>query len=266
MKSLILIKTGLIALPYVLYISCSSRGVNASLGAAHNENPSTHLGLEIQSQVPTLDNCYTFGRFSSDDEYLQFRAEQKYVNKLENNISQNIDVNKNKSKLQQFSEDLQLQCNKRVSARMDFLRDFYTDIYSLNGNAIYDKYKKHCTRELLKRLKNTYNLAHETDKGGYSWVVFTDNKFHKAGDFSFSHLNGQWENLDKDFADFMYGEDKTWLNEHPYPYYNKEDKWYKVRMGDNNVMVKVEGLGKRIAITGVINPAMNVWINTWYDR
>ena len=90
--------------------SCSSKDVNASLGAAHNEAPSAHLGLEIQSQVPTLDNCYTIGRFSSDDEYLQFRAEQKYVSKLEGNISQNIDVNKNKSKLQQFSENLQFRC------------------------------------------------------------------------------------------------------------------------------------------------------------
>ena len=265
MKKTALLKlTAATALCVVLFFSCNK---GTLLDRVHNSGRGNvrfngtiidDYSLHIQDPQPSLS-------FYCSDAYHYYLTETLYVHNLSEKIMEGINVAKNEQLLQNFVKELRTQKDERVATRAEFLRGFYEDLYTLSAKSFFDKYQKHCSRELLKRLNFTYKLMHETNQDGYAWVAFTDNRRHSAEDFSFSHLDYKFDTLDKPYFDCMY-QDIYWLREDPFPYYDREDKWYKVRMGDSDVMVKVEGLGKRIAITGVINSAMNVWINTWYDR
>lgn len=231
-----------------LFACCSSHEIYRPTGPSLTGYDFTHYNRQHEFDLPATD------------EKRKYAAEEEYVKRLEENIAQNKDVEKNKARLQQAVNDLQQSFNERVSARSSFLNEFYQDLYRLGTKEFSNKYKKHCSRELLKCMKNIYKMTHEND--GYAWVLFGDNQHHQANDFSIVYLNGQRNNMDEKSAaylDLRFKGDK-------YPYYNKEDNWYQVGMSDNNVYVKVEGEGKHIAITGIYNPVLNFTIKTYYDR
>ncbi len=226
--------------------------------------PFTNAGPWMYTPVYTSPS---FSRGPSMDDVI-FRGETLSVYKCKEKIFLGENVQENTEKLTKIVNSLQQRLNERVSFRADFLQGFYADLYKLNSETFADKYKRHCSRELLKRMKNLYREMHGMGKKDYAWVIFGDNKVHQDEKFPISFLNAQWDKFDRQQADFMYASwEKNRITRYEYPYYNQEDNWYEVRLNDKPVYIRVEGVDKKhVAITGVVNPILNVWIKTQYDR
>jgi len=198
------------------------------------------------------------------EENRKYYGEKTYVETIEKNIALNKNVEKNRARLQKVASDLQSSFDERVSARTNFLLAFYHDLNTLSPKNFSDKYKKHCTRELLRYLNYAYKILNVEESRNYGWYVFGGYKNDSI--HSIIYLNGLRNGIEKQCADFIESTDNSNVFSEKYHYYNKEDKWYQVKMGDNGVFLKVEGEGKHIAITCVVNPALNVWVKTYYDR
>ena len=242
----------------IMFFSCSSQYRYASLQGAGKTADIAFPSCETTG----ISERYFYSQDSNDER--EYMAEKQQIFSLLQKIDNQIDVDKNKVLLEKEKNLLSQRCNERITSRLSFLHEFYVDINNLKKNDFDKKYKKHCSKNLLKGINILYKKMNIGNADGYAWIVF--NNEQNTQDLSITHLNGQWQSLDKQLADFIYGADTIRINSYKYAYYNKEDKWYHVGMGDNNVLVKVEGEGKHIAITGVVNPILNVWIKTQYDR
>lgn len=205
---------------------------------------------------------YSLPQFSLYVEKCEARGERRYINWLKDRIEQGIDSEKNEKILKKEVKRIQSVKDKHIQQRMDFLRTFYTDLYKISPKDFSKKYRKHCTGDLLQWLSQIYKENHEQQ--GFAWAVFGDNAIHKSEDFTFSYLDGNWNNVDEKYRDFMYG-DVSSINIPEYPYCNTEDKWFKVSMNDHEVMVRVDGEYNTIAITSVLNPHLNMGMCTDYD-
>ena len=159
---------------------------------------------------------------------------------------------KYEQKISQYASRLQLRYEKRTGDRLRFLQQFYTDLYRLPNAGFTKKYKKCCSQEMLDEIKYVYRRDHGSK--GYGWYVFTDNERHAGGDFRFTYLNADPGRVaDKQEALYMFGDSvRQWKPK--YRYTNTENKWFQVTMGAHHVMVQLDGEGKHVYLTGVINP------------
>ena len=162
------------------------------------------------------------------------------------------------SRLKKIREDLEKRYEERVAERLAFLKSFYKDLYRYGNRDFSNLYRKCCSRELRSELRYMYKLRHH--RKGYAWSSFTDNELHPWKDFKFTYMDMNPQLVEnKMYRKFMYYR----LARKPSPdyrYTNEEDKWYRVDMGEHCVYVQVDGTGKGIQITGVVNPGINFTI------
>ena len=167
-------------------------------------------------------------------------------------------------------ERLQLQYEKRISDRLHFLKEFYTDIYSLDNDKFTERYNQVCSRILMRRL-----IAEAHGRYGDSvsvWPLFTDNVMHPRSDLRFVYLDGNPANVRTGReALYLFGDSmrqrkvvdddlgkyislskrrKCLLD---YRFTDAEDKWFMVEMGENHVYVRLDGEEDAVIITGLYN-------------
>lgn len=181
--------------------------------------------------------------------------EEKYVNDLKKKIPLALTQSrkaKYEEQLKQYSDKLQTQYKDRIQERLEFLQAFYSDLYLLKREEFTKKYKHHCMQSVLNELKRVYHKNHGTY--GYAWNIFTDNTWHKGSEFRFIYLDGNPGKVtDKLEALYMFG-DSVNYKKPKYRYTNFEDKWFQVSMGNHHIMVQINGNGKEMYITGLVNP------------
>lgn len=210
------------------------------LGAYYG-NSNSYLEYRLESEAPTT-------------EALNFKRERERIINLENkkrffpSKSAKYD-----QKLQQEKEKMEQRRQQRITLRETFLNGFYTDLKLLGPDGFTKKYRKHCSDDLLKQLEYA-NLKLLHNKG-YYWGAFLSRDFQEQ-DLTPIYLEGEPKNVaDEKMALYMFGD--SLKKEVPkYPYYNTEDKWYRVGTGLNAIMVQVDGEGKYITITGLVNPEL----------
>lgn len=99
-------------------------------------------------------NDYDENRRIWSEDWRKAMGEQRHVQVLEERIKKGKNIEENTNELQQYTDYLYKQQEARIIERMDFLREFYHDIFTLDKVVFIKKYKAHCSRDLLKRLKN----------------------------------------------------------------------------------------------------------------
>ena len=162
-------------------------------------------------------------------------------------------------KLQKLISKMQKERTERYQRRMNFLKTFYTDLNKADGKTLSRKYKKHCYYLVYNPIKKRNKQLGRNTKEDI-WKMFSDGERHKEEELSFSHLDSNHtDNENEAYVRFMFG-DETQRNKDTIPYCDADQKWYKVSMGKNIVMVKLTGMSKNIKITGLINPARNIAI------
>jgi len=138
-------------------------------------------------------------------------------------------------------------------------------LFQLSDKDFTNKYKTHCTVEILQQLKSIYKAWHDY-LNGYAWSVFSDNQMHGGKDFHFTYLDGDPVKVEnKAQAQYMFG-DSVKQRLIKYRFTNMEDKWFRVDMGKQCVMVQVDGQGDYITITGLVNPRLNFVVKNQIDR
>ena len=142
--------------------------------------------------------------------------------------------------IQEEKSKLQRNREIRINQRIDFLRSFYNDLYEISQKDFTKKYKYHIADNILKTIEDLYFETY--GRKGYYWTIFGDNKIHNGQDFSFT----------------QYG--KTLKPEETYAYYDNDNPWYKVTMGDNAVDIRVKGENGDVIITGLRNRLLNITI------
>lgn len=201
---------------------------------------------------------------SFSEDARKYWSDRMYLENLEKKVKEGIDTVKNKQLIVEIDKELLLRRNERIEQRLEFLRSFYADMVNMNSTDFTLKYKKHCSRGILKCLRASY--LKEKNEKGYDWKLFTNADASQMNHLTVSFMDDEWGGLDRNSVDFMYGSDTIWVKDNVHPYFNEEDKWYSVTDGRQNIYVMVEGQNPHIAITGILNIARDVSIITEYDR
>lgn len=173
---------------------------------------------------------------------------------LEKMITDHPNEQKYKDALDEYKDKLYGEYRKRVGDRMVFLREFYSDMYKLSNKDFTKKYKKHCDKELV-RYMDKVNFDNNKIEGNH-WFVFSDLENHKSDDFKFQYMDGDPKRVGNSSLSLALYKDSVKHKTAKYKLHDAEDKWYKVSMGENYAMVKVEGEDSNIKITEVINPSI----------
>ncbi|MBP3774230.1 MAG: hypothetical protein ILA34_02635 [Bacteroidaceae bacterium] len=188
----------------------------------------------------------------------QAMKEMRKVRKLEKKLSKgNASSVKYKNELKQLKDTLQRHYEMRVAERLDFLEQFYTDLFLLDNQAMTQRYRPFCSTTIKDILKKVYGDMH--GEHGYAWSLFTDNIKHLTGTFRLTYLNGDPQIVeDKELALFMF-DDSVRQVKPIYRFCNEEDKWFLFSMGDCRIYVQVDGSGNDLVITGLANTYHDVW-------
>ena len=195
-------------------------------------------------------------RAYSEDEKKAY-GEYSHVCKLERSASP-----QHQQELEQLRNRLKSQFDQRIAERTQFLQNFYADLFRLSNKEFTSQYKKHCSKDLLSELKTVYKLRH--GKNGYAWSVFTDNNRHRPEECNITYLDGNAVKAgNAELARYMFGDStrqkakRRWYTG-KYRYFNAEDKWFRVDRGENAIMVQIDGQGKEVVITGIVNPLQEI--------
>lgn len=251
-----------------LFVSCKSGLVHETV---YDNN---HLVANVNNRIDVLnpgnnyDHAYTsayskmysVGHTESFHYYddIALCSQCNAIYDLENKILKHPEKSKYRDALEAYKNKLYNEYRERVQSRMLFLRDFYSDMYRLSNKEFSKKYMKHCDKSLMDSI-NKINFK-EVKLEGDKWVVFTDLMSHRSQDYKFSYMDGDPAKVgDKNIAFYIYKSKKKnvkkYLYEGEYHLLDQEDKWYKVSMGNNFAMIKIDGK-KTFKITNLINPSV----------
>ena len=141
-------------------------------------------------------------------------------------------------------------CKERVLKRINLLRAFYTDLSALNNDDFLKKHRKHCSKGFLKKMKK---LSEE--KNNYDWTLFYSRETCSPKDIKYNYANKDPFSTSKKKELYVL-----------FPFYNTENRWIEVMMDNQSIWVKVDGEGKHVAITGIVNADKKIEIETALDR
>lgn len=230
--------------------SCSSKKVfYDAMGSGVNPDINGFFGWNRP-----IDKPHTTGvEAARSDMARKYLNEKNYVDALQEKINQGKDCEENEKKLKEMSDQLIASCKERVLNRINLLRAFYTDLPNLSEDAFISKYKKHCSRGLLKELKKS-SVANGLNDA-YNFTLFINSTRYNPAELKY-----YYENKD------IFFKEKPKEKYELFPFYNAENKWIKVENDGDEIWVKVDGEGKHIAIVGLVNQSKNIKIITQYDR
>lgn len=191
------------------------------------------------------------GRFLSplvvDDADKDYKDEIRPIVKLEHMKKSSPDnPEKYDRMLAEEVKKMSVKRDNRIKQRLEFIQGFYDDLFKFSVKDFTHKYKKHCSETIVGTMQYLYQKNHK-DKG-LSWVIFCDNKVHGSNDFEISQQDGQ--SIDS--------------NE-KYPFSWLDNPFYQVRVNGQNIVLKVEGKGKKIIITGIANPFFDIVVDKYTD-
>ena len=182
--------------------------------------------------------------------------------------------------------DMKNDYRENIATNLRLLQGIYKDFHE-KGRV----FSSHCTDELLgvlRTLKKEFRKASPTPylPEAFKWrsvdskcatYFMTDGQKHVENDYVFTYLFGDPEKVDdKGIAQIMFGDS---IRKHPfesrtlenfvtksrnrdrlknYFFYNAENKWYMVTMGDNKVYLQIKKIGDVPKITSIINPARDL--------
>lgn len=161
----------------------------------------------------------------------------------------------NKKALAEYQEQLLKEYQERVNEKLSFLREFYSDMYRLKDKEFSKKYRSHCESTLLGEI-NKVNVAEIQGKDYDSWFMFTDVQEHKSQDFRFTFLDKDPQKVNNNLLSYFIFGDSIPHKAPEFRYYERENNWYKVTMGENYVLVKLDKIKNSMKITGLINPTL----------
>ena len=236
-----------------LIASCASKDI---FYIGNGSGSLEEVGIRGYTEYRTALNGYTyFPQFqtTSSDAIRKSTGEKNYVDKLQELIKQGKDIDENEKKLKVMSDNLIASCKERVLNRVNFLRAFYTDLPKLSEKDFLKKYGKHLSRGMLKALKKSSKSNNKNNE--YDLTMFYNIEGYNPASLKYIYT----------YKDpFKHG--KPEVKYELFPFFNKENKWIHIDMGNDTILVKVEGEDKRIAIVGLANKYQNIKINTEYDR
>ena len=132
--------------------------------------------------------------------------------------------------------------DRRINERTAFLTAFYVDLYSMTQKDFTKKYRWKCTGSIKYAMKGIYEAHH--GKRGYAWGIFGDKTIHTEKDISCSQPDNE-----------------AFYKDEIAPFARNDNPWYEVQLGENSVKLKLEGTGKHIMITSLINPILGLTLD-----
>ena len=127
------------------------------------------------------------------------------------------------SKQKKYEAEIQKIMQQLDGNKLNFLREFYADLYKVSLKDFTKQYRRRCSTDIEDQLQEVYENLHGSK--GYAWFLFGDNNRHDGTEFSYTPL---------------------------------EDNWYQVKADSSEISVRLNGLGKNVQITGLINTKFGV--------
>ena len=133
----------------------------------------------------------------------------------------------NPSKRDKYEKEIQKIEQQFLDSRLNFLREFYTDLYQKNQKDFARQYKSRCSINIIHAMKFIYAKRHQGNKG-YAWFIFGDNAKHDSSSLSYKYMGGNW---------------------------------FKVSLDTNTVMLQLDGTKKKkISIAQIVNRHLKIAI------
>lgn len=213
-----------------------------------------------EQNVRDITNTTSFNPFNGTDEisekeyYKALFKDQDELNQLEYKmLTRPKKAAYYKQKLQDKVDEMYRQREDRGQARKQFLQQFYTDLYQLPEADFTQKYRRTCSADIVRSLRAGYEATHGGQKGQY-WGYFTDGLQHNRINLRIILLSRKDRTYVGERAwTYIYPEEGSYAADKGYPYAERDAMWYAVDIGSEPILVKVEGEGKGMMITGIYN-------------
>lgn len=249
-------KTACIILTSVI-CSCSS---SLSEQGWRDHGYASRMGYEGGDAISSPYGGHLSFPFALSEEYVQSNDQRRYMDELCYHKERfPAKREKYEQKIQKFKAKMEQQREERNLHRMNFLKKFYGDLSNGDATKLSKKYRKHCADALYKPMME-YAEKHFDNKSNDIWNMFNSTTGQTGANYTFTHLKySDWHNLPKGYAEFMFG-NSTCVKKDNIPYCDTDQKWYKVQTGSDYVMVRLEGMGKFVWMSGLINPQKRIAI------
>lgn len=249
-------KTACIILTSVI-CSCSS---SLSEQGWRDHGYASRMGYEGGDAISSPYGGHLSFPFALSEEYVQSNDQRRYMDELCYHKERfPAKREKYEQKIQKFKAKMEQQREERNLHRMNFLKKFYGDLSNGDATKLSKKYRKHCADALYKPMME-YAEKHFDNKSNDIWNMFNGTTGQTGANYTFTHLKySDWHNLPKGYAEFMFG-NSTCVKKDNIPYCDTDQKWYKVQTGSDYVMVRLEGMGKFVWMSGLINPQKRIAI------
>lgn len=235
----------------VLLMSCNV----LSRSLAEEEGfPTSHSQPDMDRRTVSAPSIYSNGcppgAFTVNPGMIDYTSKRSRIGYLEYMKYTNPDKSEKYNQL--IQEEYAKTADKKdeiLNGKHSFLKQFYTDLYNINSTAFTLRYEDNCNKYIRAELKAVYKLNH--GKEGYSWAIFGDNEMHIQQDITITNVD--WKEL-KDESDKLFGK----RNKYIWNWY--EYDWFKISMGKNYVIVKVDEKHKNYRISRLLNPKLKIAI------
>ena len=212
----------------------------------------------ITPSVTNIDNRFsTIPAFSVSNEVVDGPAERNRMRKLRNKF------HKHPEKKEKYTMLLNREYNKlmqkretRIHRKLDFLKEMYTCLSNGNLKNFNRICRKHSTNMMLHELKS---ISKDEENGTPLWFLFCNPGNDFPNKIQICHIKYSDHIVPglKQFYPIIYGDSTKWNND-KIPYSDADARWYLVTLDKDPIFLRLEGTGKFVLITGIINPAMQL--------
>ena len=266
--------------------SCStSKHMAEGTGPAveYDNQYSNYKGLDISKATPyTSTNDLNFGvnyhlpsslfsyhgtQFAVGQEVVNGPAERNRMARLQKKLAKHPEqkekymalISKKYYKLMQKRE-------KRIQQKLEFLNELYSNITNNDYEKFGSQCKRHCANRVLENLNEICKATYSRETVPF-WYLFSDKETYKPQDIKIRHIRYSDYNRPelKDYYKFMYGDSTHWEND-AIPFTDADARWYQVKLGKQPIFLRLEGTGKFVLITGLINPKIKLAIKDGQDN
>ena len=205
-------------------------------------------------------NPYNNGRsgaeYSVSGEVVDGSVERRQMMELGKKYQMHPDKSKYAAELNKKYSKLMQKREKRINRKLKFLKELYTYLSIGNIKKFNRQCQRHCSNMVLHELRD---LCKTTENDTPFWYLFCNPEEQAPKKIQICHIKYSDHNVAglKQFYPIIYGDSTKWNND-KIPYSDADARWYLVTLDKSPLLLRLEGTGSFILITGIINPAMNL--------
>ena len=211
-----------------------------------------------------LESQFTGGRLCTlASEIVDGEAERADMARLQRKMANHPEkkdkyvdlINKKYNELMQNREE-------RISYKLKFLNGLYSNITKHDFENFGKQCKKHCSNELAYILKYVCKENRTTIP---FWSLFCNGDEQEQTEIKTNHI--KYNDYDKpelkNVYRLMYNRNCALKEYDAIPFSDADARWYQVTLGKQPIFLRLEGTGKFVLITGLINPQLNLAVKDY---